>query len=310
MKKSASFVIGGTRARVDLEIRPAQRVAPYLTIDLDPTPTDALELSMTGECDGSAGQCTDTIRELGADVPDVVRFCDIWDRWHLNGTKAGTRAQLECLEAHATELKGVHDHYMCACAVLEMNGLLEVPAPTSAAAVTPSYKYGSAWLYEPLPADIAAEASAIIDRLNGKRFGAAPDIDDAPDLDGDVIDSRDVIKRLEIYREAVEALGLDPDDLPDTLTGDDEAMEIVEEFKALSDLESEASGYAADWHHGGSLIAESYFTAYAEELADDIGAINRDARWPNNHIDWKAAAEELKHDYTEVTYRGKTYLIR
>ena len=315
MKKSSSFVIDGERIRVELEIKPAQRVAPYLTIDLDPVPADAVELSISGECDGSAGQCTDTIRELGADVADVQRLCDIWDRWHLNGMKPGTRAQMECLAQHADELKHAQttgQYYDAACEVLRLAGLLTVESNNylNANGQPVPYKYGSAWLFEPVSADVVAEATAILDRLNGKRFGEAPDVDHAPDLDGDVIDSRDVIKRLEIYREAVESLGFDPDDLPDTLSGDAEAMAIIEEFKALSDLESEASGYAPDWRYGESLIAESYFTEYAEQLAKDCGMIDRNARWPNNHIDWEAAADELKADYTEVTYRGETYLIR
>lgn len=41
-----------------------------------------------------------------------------------------------------------------------------------------------------------------------------------------------------------------------------------------------------------------------------MGAINADASWPNNCIDWGRAAEELKVDYFEVDYDGVTYLIR
>lgn len=59
-----------------------------------------------------------------------------------------------------------------------------------------------------------------------------------------------------------------------------------------------------------TLIAEDYFQTYAEELASDLGAIDPDARWPLNHIDWKAAAEELATDYSAVTLDGENYLIR
>jgi len=58
------------------------------------------------------------------------------------------------------------------------------------------------------------------------------------------------------------------------------------------------------------MILDSYFEEYAEQLADDIGAIDRDAGWPVCHIDWKAAAEALAQDYTEVTFGGNTYLWR
>lgn len=84
----------------------------------------------------------------------------------------------------------------------------------------------------------------------------------------------------------------------------------AEELEALKALAEEAEGYAADWRHGEALIRDSYFVEYAEQLADDIGAINRDALWPICHIDWEAAAESLKQDYTAVDFDGATYWIR
>ena len=66
-----------------------------------------------------------------------------------------------------------------------------------------------------------------------------------------------------------------------------------------------------------TLIREDYFTEYAQELAEDIcpwpsGSSERDALawWPYRHIDWEAAADELKYDYTTVEYDGDTYYIR
>lgn len=56
-----------------------------------------------------------------------------------------------------------------------------------------------------------------------------------------------------------------------------------------------------------TLIAETYFETYAEELAEDVGAITRDANWPNNHIDWEEAADALKQDYTSVEIGAATY---
>lgn len=40
------------------------------------------------------------------------------------------------------------------------------------------------------------------------------------------------------------------------------------------------------------------FRDYAENLAEEIGAVNPDATWPNNCIDWERAARELAMDYT------------
>jgi hypothetical protein len=83
-----------------------------------------------------------------------------------------------------------------------------------------------------------------------------------------------------------------------------------EELKALKALSEEAEAYAPDWRYGATLIRDSYFKRYAEELADDIGAINSDATWPNNCIDWDHAARELQMDYTSVEFDGVTYWVR
>ncbi len=115
----------------------------------------------------------------------------------------------------------------------------------------------------------------------------------------DVIDSRDVIARI----EELEALQADPEG--DGLD-DDEAHEL----EALRALAEEASGYAEDWTYGETLIRDSYFVTYAQELAEDIGAIDRDAKWPNTCIDWDQAARELQVDYTSVSFDGVDYWVR
>lgn len=38
---------------------------------------------------------------------------------------------------------------------------------------------------------------------------------------------------------------------------------------------------------------------FAEYMAESVGAIDEDAQWPNNCIDWEHAARELMYDYTE-----------
>ena len=78
----------------------------------------------------------------------------------------------------------------------------------------------------------------------------------------------------------------------------------------LEALQSEAEDYSPDWHHGECLIRESYFEDYAQELAEDIGAIDPNAHWPNDCIDWERAARELQYDYTAVDFDGVTYWIR
>lgn len=119
-----------------------------------------------------------------------------------------------------------------------------------------------------------------------------------PQPGDDVIDSRDVI-------EAIEELEAQLDDEGANMDEDDKEL-----LSALRALAEEAEGYAPDWHYGATLISDDYFEQYAEELADDIGAINRNDRWPLNHIDWTAAAAELKQDYTSVAFGDVKYWTR
>ena len=123
----------------------------------------------------------------------------------------------------------------------------------------------------------------------------------------DVIDSRDVIARIKELEDLIaEDDARDPTDESDEpVAGEDER----EELRVLLALQDEASG-SPDWQHGETLISDSYFETYAQELAEDIGAINRDSRWPNDCIDWEKAAEALQQDYMSVEFDGVTYWIR
>jgi predicted nuclease with TOPRIM domain len=137
--------------------------------------------------------------------------------------------------------------------------------------------------------------------------------------DQDIIDSRDVIKRLEELEavkenmeEAQAALAedLDNEELQEeTDDAQQDYEDIKDELEALEALAEEASG-SPGWSYGETLIRESYFKEYAQELADDIGAIDSNVVWPVNCIDWEEAASQLSQDYTKVDYDGVTYLIR
>jgi hypothetical protein len=83
-----------------------------------------------------------------------------------------------------------------------------------------------------------------------------------------------------------------------------------DELDALRALAKEGEAECSDWSHGETLIHEGYFVEYAKQFADDIGAIDRNAKWPLNHIDWDAAADELRGDYCELDFDGETYLAR
>lgn len=108
---------------------------------------------------------------------------------------------------------------------------------------------------------------------------------------GQVLDTHDLIARI-AYLEIDE----------DTLE-EDEEQELVE----LREVESVG---IADWQYGETLIREDYFTEYAQELAEDIGAVPSEYTWPMSHIDWDAAAQALQQDYTTVELNGSTYYVR
>lgn len=127
----------------------------------------------------------------------------------------------------------------------------------------------------------------------------------------DVIDSRDVIARIEELEnerselvDAVEEAGTN--DAVVEWDNSDEAHELAT-LRALAD---EAEGYSGDWKYGATLVRDSYFETYAQEFAEEIGAIPDNAQWPCTCIDWEQAARELQMDYTSVEFDGVTYWVR
>ena len=111
----------------------------------------------------------------------------------------------------------------------------------------------------------------------------------------DVIDSRDVIARI----EELEAI----DGIQDKI--DNRAEELI----ALRKLAEEAEGYARDWKYGETLIRDSYWIDYVKELLYEIGALPKDI--PNFlAIDWEETAKNIQVDYTSVEFDGVTYWVR
>lgn len=129
----------------------------------------------------------------------------------------------------------------------------------------------------------------------------------------DLIDSRDIVERIEELqndivnkKDDIEVLG-DLSSQSDELQ--DEIEEIEKELKPLVDFAEEAENYSDSWNCGATLIHDSYFTDYAQQLAEDIGAIDTN-NWPAGHIDWESAADTLKMDYGTVDFNGETYWVR
>lgn len=66
----------------------------------------------------------------------------------------------------------------------------------------------------------------------------------------------------------------------------------------------------AGWQYGIGFIGEDVFGDYARETAISIGAIQEDAGWPVDYIDWEQAANALKSDYSNIVIDGTTYFYR
>lgn len=140
----------------------------------------------------------------------------------------------------------------------------------------------------------------------------------APTNSDNVIDSRDVIARIEELEDELRDLEDAADDAADDsvrlaeITAEIDAWKTGEEgqeLNALQALAAEASHYADDWQHGATLISLDYWPTYAQELVEDIGDLPRNI--PDYIvIDWEATAGNIAVDYTEVDFGGVTYLVR
>lgn len=133
-----------------------------------------------------------------------------------------------------------------------------------------------------------------------------------------VIDIREVIERIEELRNERDSFVIgapDGTEIPDAYQWAFENSDGAQELAMLEALTEECKGNGGDEQWDGdwypiTLIRDSYFKDYAQELAEDIGATNPDAQWPHTCIDWDQAARELQYDYTGVEFDGVTYWVR
>lgn len=124
----------------------------------------------------------------------------------------------------------------------------------------------------------------------------------------DIIDVRDIIARVEELESEIE-------DYAESMTDWQANADNVEELESLQSILNDLKGNGGDEQWRGdwypvTLIREDYFQDYAQELAEDVGAIDHTAKWPANCIDWERAAHELLMDYTSTEIDGVTYYYR
>lgn len=118
----------------------------------------------SGDADGSCGQIVMGLREPGGldgfepapgwSLEKVARLLDLWERWHLNDMRAGSPAQQEFLRANPVAFKYPESHYEKASEALAAAGL----NPDA-----DGYRYGHAWRWEDVPADVITEIEAMPD---------------------------------------------------------------------------------------------------------------------------------------------------
>jgi hypothetical protein len=139
----------------------------------------------------------------------------------------------------------------------------------------------------------------------------------------DTIDSREVIERIEELQEGRQTLIDAIDDAYTLDEGEERDQAIADarqsanewddendaELKALLSLQEDAEGYSEDWKYGATLIRDTYFKDYAQELCEDCGDVPKDI--PHYiEIDWQATARNIQVDYTSVEFDGVTYWVR
>jgi len=129
----------------------------------------------------------------------------------------------------------------------------------------------------------------------------------------EIRDVRELIERFEELETEREEL-CDDETKPALVAEWDESTE-GEEFKSLKSFLEDLAGSGGDHKWRGdwypvTLIPEHSFKEYAQQLAEEIGAINADAAWPANCIDWDEAARQLQQDYSQADWDDITFYYR
>lgn len=135
----------------------------------------------------------------------------------------------------------------------------------------------------------------------------------------DFWDLRDLAELAEECRDV-----LDPENEPDTYDDDErqEAREVLAKLSKLADDLNQANDETdgdsvaealndAMGYYGPTLLSESYFPDYVKEFVSDCGYIPSELpEFIANNIDWDGVADDMKQDFTSVTFDGEDWYIR
>ena len=84
----------------------------------------------------------------------------------------------------------------------------------------------------------------------------------------------------------------------------DDKVYDFEHIDEINELEDEISEFS----FGETLIPEDDFTEYCKDMVEDY--LYNVPDFIKDNIDWEGVASDLSLDYTNVTYQGKSYLVR
>lgn len=118
------------------------------------------KFSMSGEVNGSLGQCQDSIKPNGKYQRKLI---SIWNKWHLNDLNPGTKEQMDALEKSGIDFTryieaGFESVYEYKCSFLEKKKLL----------IIDGYIYGTSWIIRDLPYDFELMLSDLMDKIQEK----------------------------------------------------------------------------------------------------------------------------------------------
>lgn len=84
------------------------------------------------------------------------------------------------------------------------------------------------------------------------------------------------------------------------------------ELDALVAFQAACEADCSDWAYGDSAINEEQFLAHITDLIDECYEIKRSDEWPYRHMtmDYAAAADEARSDYTSIELDGVTFYVR
>lgn len=137
----------------------------------------------------------------------------------------------------------------------------------------------------------------------------------------DFIDTRDLIERrdelkqsiLDSFIETFEHYEDQTNNFDDILFQEEEIQswkeDWLDELEEIEEINSIEDELGSEFEYGVTLVEENYWEEYVEELLIDCGYISKDLPYWIE-IDWKETASNVKQDYTEIEYLGRTYYGR